>query len=218
MYMRIVLIIGLVTFAILASCAALAGQAVSAADYTLATTDGLSLSLSAGGQVSSLQIDGQELASGPAPALLLRDLSDAGQVISPNLVLNPGFEDGFAGWTQIANGGLTVTLTLSPTHAGVQALAFSNPFTDTQPFVAYASDPVTVTGGQRYRVSAWWRSATGYVTHPDVTPTVWQMGLWRNPSHANGLYVQWLDADSRSLGDPQLAVPLHWNAGHWRIT
>jgi len=30
--------------------------------------------------------------------------------------------------------------------------------------------------------------------------------------------VQWLDAGGLPLGNSQLAVPLHWNAGHWRIT
>jgi len=218
MYARLLSAIGLAGLLIVILCTALAGQAASTADYTLSTADGLSLTLSADGQVTSLQIDGSELVSAPAPALWLRDLSEAGQVISPNLVTNSGFEDGLAGWTQIANSGLAVSLTLSPTHGGAQALAFSYPLTDSQPFAAYASDPVTVTAGQRYRVSAWWRSARGYVTQPNVAPTQWQSGLWRTPPRSNGLYVMWLDADSQPLGDPQLAVPLHWNATHWRIT
>jgi len=219
MYTRLMSAIGLAALLILVLCTALAGQAASLiSDYTLGTADGLALGLSAGGQVTSLQVAGTELVSVPALALLLRDLSNAGRVVTPNLLTNPGFEDGFAGWTLLVNGGLTVTLAVSPTHAGDQALAFSNPLTDPQPFAAYASDPVTVTAGQRYRVSAWWRSATGYVTHPNVTPTQWQMGLWQNPPHANGLYVQWLDAGGLPLGNSQLAVPLHWNAGHWRIT
>jgi hypothetical protein len=217
MYTRLLSAVGLAVLLILGLCTALTGQAAFTTDYTLTTADGLALTLSTDGQVTGLQIDGEELVSVPAPALLLRDLSDAGQVTEPNLLANPGFENGLAGWTQIANSGLDVSLVISPTHGGGAALQFASSGEGT-PFAAYASDPVPVTPGQRYRVSAWWRSARGYVTQPNVAPTQWQMGLWRTPPRSNGLYVQWLDADSQPLGNPQLAVPLHWNASRWRIT
>jgi len=61
---RLMLPIGLAALLILALFTALAGQAVSGADYTLATGDGLALSLSADGQITGLQIDGDELPVG----------------------------------------------------------------------------------------------------------------------------------------------------------
>ncbi|MFQ6057707.1 MAG: PQQ-binding-like beta-propeller repeat protein [Anaerolineae bacterium] len=194
----------------------LAGLTRSATDYTLTTADGLTLTLSADGQVTSLQIGGDELVATSAPALLLRDLSDAGAVVEPNLVPNPGFEEELADWLQVINSGLDVSVVVSPTHSGDAALQFAST-NDIPAFAAYASDSVSVAPGQRYRVSAWWRSATGYVSFPSGAPTLWQMNLWRDPQRTNGLYVQWFDADSQPLGDPELATPLHWNAAHWRI-
>jgi len=155
----LVIPIGLAGLMILGLCTALAGQAASASGYTLTTTDGLSLTLSADGQITGLQIDDSELVSASAPALWLRDLSDAGQVTEPNLLTNPGFESGLSGWVEATNNGLDVRVVVSPTHSGGQALEFSNPLTTTYRFAAYASDPVAVVSGQRYRVSAWWRSA-----------------------------------------------------------
>ncbi|MFQ5857517.1 MAG: carbohydrate binding domain-containing protein, partial [Anaerolineae bacterium] len=214
---HLVLPIGLAALLLLGLCTALAGQAVAISDYTLATDDGLALSLSGDSQITSLQIDGTELVAAPGPALLLRDLSQAGAVTQPNLIGNPGFEQGMAGWTEASNTGLNVSVAVSPTHDGGYALELSNPLTVTYGFAAYASDPVLVTPGQRYRVSAWWRSATGYVTRPAGPPTLWQMRLGREMERTNALYVQWLDASGRPLDDAQLAVPLHWNAGHWRL-
>ncbi len=207
----------LVALALLLAGVSTISQAMPAADYALSTTDGLTLSISTDGQVTGLQIDGHELVTTPEPAFSIRDLSDAGAVISPNLIPNAGFEDGLTGWSELTNNGLDVSIVISPTHSGGLALALANPATDTYAFAAYSSAPVPVTPGQRYRFSAWFRSATGYVTSPSGPPTLWQMTLWRKLQHTNGLYVQWLDAVGQPLGDPQLAVALHWNAGHWRI-
>ncbi|HBY92775.1 MAG TPA: hypothetical protein DEP84_02240, partial [Chloroflexi bacterium] len=187
-----------------------------ASAYTLATANGFALSLSSEGRVTGLQLDGGELVSTSAPALWLRDLSDAGQVTKPNLVVNPGFEEGLAGWAQLTNGGLDVSVVVSPTHSGDASLQFAST-SELPAFAAGAGDPVPVVPGQRYRISAWWRSATGYVSATDGPPSLWQMTLWRGPYRTSGLYVQWLDGDSRPLGDPQLAVPLHWNAATWRL-
>ena len=128
---RLMLPIGLAALLILALFTALAGQAVSGADYTLATGDGLALSLSADGQITGLQIDGDELAAGAAPALFVRDLSHAGQVIAPNLLPNPGFEAGMTGWSQLINNGLGVSTVVSPTHSGSAALQLASTVTDT---------------------------------------------------------------------------------------
>ncbi|MFQ5593807.1 MAG: carbohydrate binding domain-containing protein, partial [Anaerolineae bacterium] len=217
MNIRPILSIGLALLLILVLCTAFAGQAMSMSDYTLSTSDGLSVSLSADGQVTSVQIAGDELVSVPAPALLLRDLSHAGHVTATNLVANPGFEDGLAGWVQYVNSGLDVNVVVSPTHTGDGALQFARS-NDEPAFAAYVGDPVTVVPGQRYRVSAWWRSATGYVSTLNGPPTLWQMTLWRDQQRITGLYVQWFDAHEQRLGDPLLAVPLHWNAANWRLT
>jgi len=117
---------GLAVLLILGLCTALAGQSMPMSDYTLSTSDGLSVSLSADGQVTSAQIAGGDLVSVPAPALLVRDLSDAGSVVAPNLVANPGFEDGPAGWVRYANSGLDVNVVVSPTHSGDAALQFAH--------------------------------------------------------------------------------------------
>jgi len=214
---RLMLPIGLAALLILALFTALAGQAVSGADYTLATGDGLALSLSADGQITGLQIDGDELAAGAAPALFVRDLSHAGQVIAPNLLPNPGFEAGMTGWSQLINNGLGVSTVVSPTHSGSAALQLASTVTDTYTFAAYTSDPVAVTAGQRYRVSAWFRSDTGYVTHPTGTPPQLQKDLWRQPQRTNGLYVWWRGGDGQPVSEPQLAVALHTNADRWRL-
>ena len=62
--------------------------------FSITTDDGLSLALSEDGQVVSLAMDGDPLPITPAPALWVRDMSAAGQVSEPNLLTNPGFEDG----------------------------------------------------------------------------------------------------------------------------
>ncbi|RME45042.1 MAG: hypothetical protein D6791_11600, partial [Chloroflexi bacterium] len=67
---RLMPAIGLAGLLLLFLCTALAGHSAAASDYTLATGDGLSLALSADGRVTSLQIDGGELVSAPAPALI----------------------------------------------------------------------------------------------------------------------------------------------------
>ncbi len=187
------------------------------AEYRLDTADGLSLTLTADGQVSSLRIDEEEWVAAPAPALLLRDLSQAGAVTEPNLVPNPGFEAGLSGWTEIANTGLEVSVVVSPAHGGGQALQLSNTLTTTSRIAAYASAPLPVTSGQRYRLAGWFRSLLGYVAESSGPPPHLQMEMWRGLRYANGLYAQWLDGSGQPLGDPQLAVFLHTNADRWRL-
>jgi hypothetical protein len=65
--------------------------------FSITTNDGLSLTLSEDGQVVTLAMDGDPLPITPAPALWVRDMSAAGHVSEPNLLTNPGFEDG-VGW------------------------------------------------------------------------------------------------------------------------
>ncbi len=184
--------------------------------YTLATADGLSLSFSADGLITSLQIDGDELVSTSGPALLVRDLSQAGSVSSPNLLTNPGFENDLNGWSKILNKGLDVQVVTSVAHSGRAALQFSNSAAK-MAFAAYSSASVSVTPGQRYRVFGWFRSSTGYVSSPSGTSVFLQSELWQSPQRTNGLYLQWLDGAQLPLADPQLAVALHGEVAHWRL-
>ncbi len=191
-------------------------QPVAATTYMLRTADGLSLALSADGQVAGLEIDGRELVSARAPTLFLRDLSNAGDVITPNLLLNPGFEAGLSGWTSVFSQGLQGGVVFSPTHSGGHALAFTNT-TTAEGAGGYASDAITVTPGQRYRLSAWFLSSTGCVTYPTGTPPLLQMNIWQKVQVGNGLYVTWLDKNETPLGPPQLVAPLHAEASRWRL-
>jgi len=191
-------------------------RASSGAGYVLTTADGLALTLSADGRVTGVQVDGQALAAAPAPALILRDLSLAGQVIAPNGVANPGFEAGLSHWSEALNQGLDVGVVVSPTHSGTYALAFTNPHTSTLT-AGFASKPMPVDPGQRYRLSAWFLSSIGYVTIPSGTPPLMQMEIWQTFQAGNGLYVQWLDGDGTVLGQPQLVAPLHTEATRWRL-
>ncbi|NOX60842.1 MAG: hypothetical protein GXP42_02675, partial [Chloroflexi bacterium] len=197
--------------------AATVAQARPADDYALATDDGLELHFSSDGRLTGLQIDGREWLSAAGPALFVRDLSAAGQVTEPNLLTNPGFEMGLAGWTEAINQGLAVSLTTSPTHERERALQFTNDLEQAR-FAAYSSDLMAVRAGQRYRASAWWRSERGYVLHPAGTPVDWQINYWREAPRGNALYVQWLDETQKIMGDPELVTPLHWNSDRWRLT
>jgi len=210
------LLIGLAALLMVGLYGVLAGQSAAAPDYTLATADGLALTLSENGEISSLRIDGQELVSIPAPALVLRDLSDAGSVIAPNLIANPGFEAGLDHWSEALNQGLDIGVVVSPTHSGDHALAFTNTVTTTR-VAGYASRSIAVTPGQRYRLSAWFLSSTGYVTYPMGTPPLMQMKIYRTFQAGNGLYVAWLDGNGMALGQPQLVTPLHTEASRWRL-
>ncbi len=185
-------------------------------EYTLTTADGLSLALDRNGRITALSIGGRHLPVTPGPALQLRDLSDAGSVITPNLVVNPGFETGLSPWSQTLNQGLDVSVVVSPTHGGGHALAFTDPRTRTGQ-AGYASNFISVTPGRRYRLSGWFLSSTGYVTKPTGTPPLTQMAIWRGFQPNNGLYVVWLDEHGTSLGPPELVAPLHAEASRWRL-
>ncbi len=185
-------------------------------DLNLTTTDGLSLSLSYDGSVRSLTIDGRELVIAGAPALWVRDLSNISETDQPNLVANSGFENGLSSWRQSINNDLTVQLTQIQAHSGTRAFEFSS-HSDRIGFAAYASQPMPITPGQLYRVSAWWRSKEGYLSTLSGTPPALQMNLYREPQRVSGLYLQWLDDRGQPLRAPELAVALHQNAASWRV-
>ena len=185
-------------------------------DLSLSTADGLSLTLSPDGQVTSVTLGGEELVSEPAPALWVRDMSRAAEPDVPNLLSNPGFEEGETGWSPLAaNRDVAIALTAEVAHEGDWALEFVG-LADAQGFGGWESDPIPVTGGLRYRVSGWFRVREGFVTRPSGSPVLWQRRVYEGSIHPTGLYLQWLDAQKRDLGPPSLAALLHWNAQEWK--
>jgi len=184
--------------------------------FTLTTQDGLALSLSAEGTIVSLSIDGRELIAEEAPGLWIRDLSRANEADQPNLIGNPGFESWLSGWRELVDNDLSVQATQAQAHSGEQVLEFSSN-SDRIGFAAYASDPIPVEPGQRYRVSAWWKSREGYLSTLSGTPPNLCMSLYRESRRVTGLYLQWLNGQGRPLRDPELAVALHMNADNWRL-
>ena len=164
-------------------------------DFVLSTQDGLALVLSPEGAVIGLTIDGFELVGRPAPALWIRDLSRANETDWSNLVNNPGFESGLSGWRQLVSNNLTVQVTHAQAHSDNKALEFSSS-SDRIGFAAYASDPIPVEPGQRYRVSAWWKSREGYLSTLSGTPPNLCMSLYRESRRVTGLYLQWLNGQA----------------------
>ena len=81
---------------------------------------------------------------------------------------------GLSGWTDALNRGLEVGVVVSPTHGDAHASAFTNPQTTTRA-EGYASQLMSVTAGQRYRLSAWFRSSIGYVAYPTGTAPLMRM-------------------------------------------
>ena len=181
--------------------------------FRLSTGDGLSLTLSADGQVSGLEIDGVQLVTGSAPALWVRDMSRAADPPVPNLLSNPGFE-GEAGWETLMARDAEVAFASDQARSGSRALAVA---ATGQGMGAVIADPVPVIPGHRYRVSAHFLSRKGYISHPSGSAVFWQRDLYRYPYRATGLYLWWVDAAGQRIGEePELAAALHWHAQVWR--
>ncbi|MFQ5614203.1 MAG: carbohydrate binding domain-containing protein, partial [Anaerolineae bacterium] len=183
----------------------------------LFTNDGLSLTLDAGGRVTALALDDDPLPIAPAPPLAVRDLTQATAPDVPNLLPNPGFEASDAGWNPLQARKVAMEVAVDAAHEGAHALAIRSENEDGQG--AVISDPIPVTPGSRYRVSAHFKIEFGYVDEAG-NPTFWQDSLYTGSRSITGLYLQWLDASGSPLqAAPQLAAPLHWNAQNWhRIT
>ncbi|MFQ6013934.1 MAG: hypothetical protein ACE5NP_00645 [Anaerolineae bacterium] len=209
---------------------------------SLATQDGLSLTLSSEGRVESLQVDGAELVSAPAPVLFVRDMTPRlslrpetspssvealrprGSAKSPrqsyaNLLSNPGFEldddgDGVAeGWKVFVARDARVSLSQEVAQGGDSSLYIES---GTKGLGAYISEPVVVTAGRKYRIAGHFKSREGYVSHLDGPPTLWQRALYLGKYRTTGLYLQWYGTDGQALGGPTLAMALHWNAHQWK--
>ncbi|NOY98098.1 MAG: hypothetical protein GXP40_02700 [Chloroflexi bacterium] len=178
----------------------------------LSTNDGLILTLDAAGQVTALTLNGVAQPITPSLPLVIRDLTDANAPDAPNLLANPGFEDGDAGWSPMLVKGVTLEVASDAAHAGTNALALRG---ENGSAGAVISDPVPVAPGKRYRVSGHFQVEFGYVNFAGP-PTIWQDTLYRGSQTPTGLYLQWLDAAGQPLeASPQLAAPLHWNAQDW---
>ncbi len=205
-------IAGLTAIAFLAACTSRAQE------FAVESGDGLAVTLSPQGQVVSLQEDQAELAGSAAPLVVVRDLSTAGSVFQPNLLPNPGFENGTASWHEVQSDGVHGVLVGDSTHSGGWALELSGGSEDEAGWAAWAADPVAVTPGERLRVGAWWKSPEGFLVEGSGTPPALQLEQWRRIQGHTGLYVQWLDGSGAPLGEPALAVALHTNCSTWRLT
>ncbi|HHQ47885.1 MAG TPA: hypothetical protein ENK19_03275, partial [Acidobacteria bacterium] len=204
-------VVGTVLAAVLAAAAGLAQQT------EVRTADGLAVAVSPVGQVTSVRIGGVEVAGGPAPLMVLRDLSAAGSVFDPNLLANPGFENGLSGWQEVQSDGVHGALTGETARSGAGALELAGGAQDEPGWAAWAADPVAVSPGQRLRVGAWWKSPEGFLVEDSGTAPVLQMLQWRKRQGHTGLYVQWLDATGKPLDAGGLAVALHLNCSTWRL-
>jgi hypothetical protein len=191
-------------------------QGVGGEGFSITTDDGLSLTLSEDGQVIALAMDSDPLPITPAPALWVRDMSAAGQVSEPNLLANPGFEDGETGWRMGLQVGTDIALTDTVSYGGGWSLQLHGVYTHTLGRAMVIADPVNVTPGQRYRLSAYFLSSRGYVLALDGVPPKRQDQVWRGLAWPNGLYLSWLDGDGEPLSDMILVAPLHWEAYSWR--
>ncbi len=183
--------------------------------YTLSTDDGLALTLSSTGQALVLTLDGEPLPIQPGPVVWVRDMSHAAEVRTPNLLTNPGFEEGLSHWQTLKAQHVQISLAPDPTHEGAQALQMTG--TDAQLGVAAViGAPIPVTTGQRYRISGYFLASRGYVQGPSGTPPFRQDKMWRGVTRPSGLYVRFLDARGQAVGALTLVAPLHWNAHTWR--
>ena len=184
--------------------------------FSISTDDGLSLTLSEDGQVVALAVDGDPLPIDPAPALWVRDMSAAGQVSEPNLLANPGLEDGETDWQIGYQVGTDIVFTDTVSHSGDWSLQLHGFQTENLGRATVAADPVDVTPGQRYRLSAYLLSGRGYVRAMAGTPPRCQDQVWRGLAWPNGVYLSWLDGDGEPIGDMVMVAPLHWEAYSWR--
>ncbi len=221
--LRLIRLITIITLAVALSVILYATTRPAQADtpsmpdaFSITTDDGLTLTLSEDGQVISLAMDGDPLPITPAPALWVRDMSAAGQVSEPNLLTNPGFEDGETGWQIGYEVGTDIVFTDTVSHSGGWSLQLHGTQTENLGRATVVADAVDVTPGQRYRLSAYFLSGQGYVRAMGGTPPTRQDQVWRGLAWPNGIYLTWLDGDGEPLSDMVLVAPLHWEAYSWR--
>ncbi|MFQ5478207.1 MAG: hypothetical protein ACE5E4_06280 [Candidatus Binatia bacterium] len=194
---------------------------------TIATQDGLSLSLGTNADVSSLLVDGADLVGSSAAAIALRDLSAAASVDLPDLLYNGSFEDddgvgGADGWALYFSPNSDPRFVTDVARDGLRSLfAETDPSNNANGEAAYVSAQVPVTAGSRYRLSAFFLARDGYVS-AKLTAPAWQLDAYSDPLtnglKAGGIYVSWYDNPDGS-GDPldtTLVAPMHSNASVWK--
>ncbi len=187
--------------------------AVDDGSFSISTADGLALKFSSEGHILGLEVDGAELFDGSTPAIWLRDMSEAADPKNKNLLPNYSFENE-SGWNTLLAREVDVEFTSDQAHDGKKALALT---ASGRGIGAVAAEPIPVYPGQRYRVSAYFLSQKGYVSHPSGPAVFWQHDLYHKPCYATGIYLWWMDAGGRRIGEvPDLAAAIHWNDGVWR--
>lgn len=183
----------------------------------VATENGLSMAISSEGQLTSLSINGQHIPMMPGPLLKIRDMSRAGQVSGPNLLVNAGFEQGMNGWTFKDISNTETDLDRAVSRTGGFSLRMHGTGTEDLGAGVVLSQAISVSPGSLYRVSGYFLSSRGYVQGVSGTPTARQDKMWRGGLDPNGLYVQWVDSMGNLIDNsPVLVAPLHWNANSWR--
>ncbi len=198
-----------------------------AADGTISTQDGLSLTLTADGRVSAVVVEGDNLVVQPSPAIRIRDLSLAGTTFTPNLVTNADFELDADnnnlpdGWTQFSSSNAP-SVGLSSQHSEGNVSIVFDVDGGNAGTVALTSDPISVTPGITYRLSAVMQAYGGYLAEQH-TNLDWQRDFYLGDALASGLFIEWFDDQGAPVlvgSAPQQAVaPLHADANAWkRIT
>ncbi len=197
---------------------------------SVATADGLSLTLGGNASVNSVVVDGGELVASSAPAVSVRDLSAAATVFTPNLLYNGSFEiddgsGGADGWSPYLNNGTEMGIvTDDAAHLLRSFFVQTSSATTADGEAVYSSSAITVAAGTRYRFSAQIHARDGYLALKRVAPE-WQqkayMNILQSGINASGIYVAWY-GNSQGSGDPldvDLAAVMHSNARAWkRIT
>ena len=117
--------------------------------FSISTDDGLSLTLSEDRQITALAVNADPMPIDPAPVLWVRDMSAAGQVSEPNLLTNPGFEDGETGWQIGYQVGTDIVFTDTVSHSGDWSLQLHGFQTEALGRSTVVAGPVDVTPGQR---------------------------------------------------------------------
>ncbi len=194
------------------SCSANAEESLS-----IATENGLSLILSCDGQLTSLAIGRHQIPARQEQVLWVRDMSSAAQVSSPNLLSNPGFEQGLTGWSLQSIMDTDIGVDSAVSRSGGSSLKMHGLNNGKLGAAMVYSSAVPVAPGRLYRISGYFKSSRGYLQGISGIPTAHQDMMWTGILNPNGLYVQWLDAQGAYIDNsPVLAAPVHWNASDWR--
>ena len=196
---------------------AISAAATGEEPLSVATKNGLSLGLTHEGRLTSLAIGGHQILARQEPVLRVRDMSSAAQVSSPNLLSNPGFEQGLNGWSPQSVMDTDIGVDSTVSRSGGSSLKMHGLASGRLGAGIVYSGAIPVEPGRLYRISGYFKSSRGYLQGISGIPTAYQDMMWRGILKPNGLYVQWLDAQGAHIDDsPVLAAPVHWDASSWK--